>query len=325
MKRFLKYLLFPVLVFSFFTCKKSDNKNVANLDDYSISSIVVDNLNTKWIGTNNGLYKSVDNGFELQDISDKILSLFFEKSSNTLWVGTDGGLYYGLIDGGNISSVKIPSSNLSNDIIKSVYKDSTSKKWFGTNLGFTMNKETTWKKEKFLNNGSGLNVALDIEKASINGIAIGHGNYYFATNSYGLYRAYGYNESVDAFSGASLWEAPYNGQSATDSIFSVTIDTKGNLWFGGTNGVQKHNNNLDSKSDNNYYINELPNKRVHAIAEAPDGQIWVGTENGLAVFNGNSWTDISYKLANNKYVAAIAFDADGSALIGTKQGLDVVR
>jgi ligand-binding sensor domain-containing protein len=322
MKKSIKYLLFLVLYF--FACKP-DKENIKNISESSISSIVIDKLNTQWIGTDQGLYKSNENSYELQNITGKILSLYIEKSSNTLWVGTDGGLYYGVIGGVSVSTSKIQSSNLNNDTIRYVYLDSTSKRWFGTNLGFTLNKGTTWKKKNFLYNNLGQNVGLSIENAGINAIAIGNGNYYFATNSYGLYRAFGYNESVDAFTGATGWEAPYNGQSATDSIFSVIIDTKGNLWFGGTNGVQRHNNNMDPKSDNDYYINELPNKRVHAIAEAPDGKIWVGTENGLAVFNGTSWTNITSKLTSNKFVTAIAFKADGSALIGTKKGLSEVK
>jgi hypothetical protein len=325
MKSLLKYFIFS-LVF-FYACKedKKEKKVVGDLNSYSISSIVLDKLNTKWIGTDQGLFKRVANGYELQDISGKILSLFFEKSSNTLWVGTDGGLYKGSVSGENISISRIPSSNLSNNMVWSAYVDSSAKRWFGTDLGFTLNKGTVWKTDKFLYNDLGALNSMDIEQASINAIAIGNGNYFFATNSYGLYRAYGYDESVDAFSGATQWASPYNGESAVDSIFAVIIDSQGSLWFGGTNGVQRHLNGQDSKLYNDYFINELPNPRVHAIAEAPDGNIWAGTENGYAIFDGNSWTDQTNKLTDNKFVTSIAFDTDGSAFIGTKKGLYVIK
>lgn len=205
------------------------------------------------------------------------------------------------------------------------YVDSTSKRWFGSSSGLTLNKGNTWKKENFIHNSLGNYVPMDIETASINAIVAGNGNYYFATSGYGLYRAVEFDESVDAFSGATQWAAPYNGESATDSIFAAIIDSKGNLWFGSTNGIQKHINHNDPKTDNDYYIDELPNKRVRAIAEAPNGRIWAGTENGLAVFDGTIWTDMTSKLTTNTFVTAIAFNTDGSALIGTKKGLNVVK
>jgi ligand-binding sensor domain-containing protein len=326
MKRMKKYL--PFLFVILFACKdenkETTNKIVPNLNNLYISGIVTDNSNTMWFATDSGLYKSAEGGYELQNIvSGKVLSLYFEKNSNTLWIGTEDGLYNGLISGNSITGLQIPSSNLSNKTVSAVYIDSTSKRWFGTNQGITLNKGKVWKKEKFYFNELGAS-PLDFENSSINAIAGTSGNYYFATNQYGLYRAYGYDESVDAFSGASQWGAPYNGDAASDSIFTVIVDSKGMMWFGGNNGVQSHMSSMDSKLFNDAYLDQLPNIRVHAIAEAPDGKIWVGTENGLTVFDGTSWSDLTSKLANT-FVTAIAFNKNGSALIGTKKGLYLVQ
>jgi hypothetical protein len=144
-------------------------------------------------------------------------------------------------------------------------------------------------------------------------------DYYFATNLYGLYRTWGYKDSVDAFTGASQWGAPYNGAAAADTMFVVYVDSKGNQWMGGIKGLQAHTGH-NAKMNIQAYISELPNQRVHAIAEAPSGNIWVGTENGIAIFNGSTWTN-NTTILPNPFITAIAFDADGSAWVGTKKGL----
>jgi len=67
----------------------------------------------------------------------------------------------------------------------------------------------------------------------------------------------------------------------------------------------------------------LPQSSVHAIAQTPDGYLWVATEGGLARFDG-----VSFKVYNRKNEPAFASDdlcclkvqADESLLIGTADG-----
>lgn len=321
-KNFMKknYKFLPIVLLLLFGCQPN-KKNGTPIPNINISSIVVDNSNTKWVGTDNGLYKSVDNGYTLEDISipGKVLSIFYEKSSNTLWVGSIGGLSKVVISGSDISSSVITSINLSDSSVQTAYVDSTSKRWFGAANGLSLNKNTTWKNKNFIYNALNNLVPMDIEKASINSIASWNGDYYFATNGYSLYRAKKYNEGVDAFTGATQWSSPYNGNSVTDTMFVVFVDSKGKIWMGGANGVQFHTGH-DSKSNTKSFRSELPNLYVHAIAEAPDGKIWVGTEQGLAIYDGVNWTAITNGLSN-LFVTAIAFDKNGSAWVGTKMGL----
>lgn len=218
------------------------NQFFPNINQKSILCIVIDNSDIMWIGTDSGLYKSYESGYLIENIlsPSKILSLFYEQSSNSLWVGTDNGLSKVIMSSSGISLNVIPSINLSNQSVQTAYVDSSSKRWFGTADGLSLNKNTTWKKANFYYNLYDNLVPLDIEKASINSIASWDGDYYFATNLYGLYRTYNYNDSVDAFTGATQWGNPYNGTAITDTMFVVFVDSKGNQWMGGTNGVQVH-------------------------------------------------------------------------------------
>jgi ligand-binding sensor domain-containing protein len=316
------------------SCKKDDNNGndnifkkyvVANLDIRIISSIVVDEKHTQWIGTDTGLFKSITSGYELVNIKipKSIYSLFYEKSSGILWVGTNNGLVKAKIQDTSLVCEVISPSYLSGTSIVSCYTDESNKRWFGTETGLSLNKNTSWKKSKFGISALDALMSLDFEDTYINSIASWDGDYYFATGKRGLYRTYNYNESVDAFSGATQWASPYNGDAISDTMYVVFVDSKGNQWMGGTNGLQVHTGH-DAKNNLFSFFSELPDLRVHAIAEAPDGKIWVGTENGLAIFDGNNWTVLSATLTN-PFVTAIAFDENGKKVIGTKKGLNILN
>lgn len=67
----------------------------------------------------------------------------------------------------------------------------------------------------------------------------------------------------------------------------------------------------------------LPNNRVQAIAQTPDGYLWVGTFEGLARFNGLEFK--TYNCANtpqlkNASIMALCPDANGALWIGTEGG-----
>jgi diguanylate cyclase (GGDEF)-like protein len=68
----------------------------------------------------------------------------------------------------------------------------------------------------------------------------------------------------------------------------------------------------------------LPQNSVHAIAQTADGFLWLGTEEGLARFDGVRFTVFtshgSHGLASD-YIQSLASDRDGSLWIGTDSGL----
>jgi ligand-binding sensor domain-containing protein len=304
-------------------------KSVSNfrrdLNNFSISSVAIDISNNIWVGTDSGLFKKIDTGYILNEelMPQKILSLYFEQSINTLWVGGENGLIQATINGSELIPTSIALSKLSNPAIQSVYIDSLSKRWFGTRLGITLNKNDIWKNYNFGISALNKLMPLNFEKVGINSISGWDGDYYFATNESGLYRTYDYVDSLDAFSGATQWSSPYNGDALSDTMFVVFVDSKGNQWMGGTNGLQVHTGH-DAKVNSFSFFDELPDLHVHAIAEAPDGNIWIGTENGLAVFDGTNWLVKSTTLTN-PFITAIAFDKNGKTFIGTKKGLNIIK
>jgi diguanylate cyclase (GGDEF)-like protein len=68
----------------------------------------------------------------------------------------------------------------------------------------------------------------------------------------------------------------------------------------------------------------LPENAVHAIAQTADGYVWLGTEEGLARFDGVRFVTYTHHnspgLASD-YILALAASRDGSLWIGTDSGL----
>lgn len=290
-----------------------------------VNALIVDINNTKWIGTSNGLYAINDAGLVPIDTITfgKVRSLLYEENTNQLWIGTDNGLFKAVINNIDLSSdIQIPDENLSNNHIRCAFIDSSEKKWFGTDLGMTLNVEEKWKNDSFRFNALGRIFPMKTEIIGINSIASFKGDIFFATEGSSMWRGFDYNDTIDAFSGATQWVSPYNGRNMTSILNVVFVDSKDQLWMGGRNGIQVYSGDDPAAISNyTYYDTDLPDSIINVIAEAPDGNIWVGTEKGLAIQEGTLWTAVIEELPDIN-VTSVAFDKiDGSKWIGTKKGI----
>ncbi len=312
------WILIALIGLSLFVSCNDDNKkdnNLVSLDAKEISAIAIDNDNIRWVGTSDGLFKSLDDQYQqVEGINGGVVSLTFESAQNTLWIGTSNGLLKATISNGQITVSVIDADKLANKVVNATYIDAT-RYWFATNAGPTLNKGTNWKKENFLLDVFGEPTTFDIEGTRVNSISAWDGDYYFATSGRSIYRAYGFNDTLDAFTGATQLAAPYNGDALTDTMNVVFVDSKGIIWMGGNNGLQSHTGH-DTKQNNITYA-EITGRLITAIAEDKAQNIWVGTDKGVFIYNGNSWTN-KYE---NKFITAIAISPNGEIWIGTKAGL----
>ncbi|MCQ2147381.1 MAG: response regulator [Bacteroidales bacterium] len=71
----------------------------------------------------------------------------------------------------------------------------------------------------------------------------------------------------------------------------------------------------------------ISSNNINAIVEDPDGSLWIGTENGLNKFNGDTYlvysSDVSTKSLNNDYITSLSIGKRGELLIGTQIGITV--
>jgi len=64
-----------------------------------------------------------------------------------------------------------------------------------------------------------------------------------------------------------------------------------------------------------------PNASVYAISEDRAGRLWVGTQDGTALYNGNTWTNLPLPPESpSQFVRAVAETPDGSRWFGTEGG-----
>src|SRR5262245_55356017 len=67
----------------------------------------------------------------------------------------------------------------------------------------------------------------------------------------------------------------------------------------------------------------LPQNRLQAIAQTPDGYLWIGTSGGLARFDGVRFTNFASSNVSEFHddsVLSLAVSKDGSLWIGTESG-----
>jgi ligand-binding sensor domain-containing protein len=67
----------------------------------------------------------------------------------------------------------------------------------------------------------------------------------------------------------------------------------------------------------------LPDDEVNAITQTPNGFLWVGTDGGLARFDGEHFTQIRLRAGVSKElpVSALLATPDGALWVGTESGL----
>lgn len=322
-----KYLLVLTLGLLFWSCDKDDLENVVESIDTKVNALTIDHQNTLWIGTDAGLYKSVETGFlpVTMPVSGSIMALHYNKTDKRLWIGTNTGLFKTDVSDKALEVETVNAEFLSNPSVLSFYFDASGKNWIASAKGVTLNEEALWKKENFRVNAKGDLFKATFENFPVNSITSHNGEYYIATSGAKLYRAFEYNESVDAFTGATQWDFPYNGFAITDTMYVVMIDKDGQKWMGGKEGIQVHvGDDPKDMGAFTYYYDELPDPYVMAIQQGPDGKIWTGTRKGLAVFDGTNWETITTGLPGLN-ITAIAIDKDGIVWIGTDKGLGSVN
>lgn len=116
-----------------------------------------------------------------------------------------------------------------------------------------------------------------------------------------------------------------------NSVFSILQDSRGFLWFGTWDGLNKYDgydfqifksNFMDTRT-------ELSNQTIQALFEDSDGLIWIGTNKGLNVFDRNSKTFKVYKKnvddpasISSDTIWTINQDNQGYIWIGTQNGLN---
>ena len=108
-------------------------------------------------------------------------------------------------------------------------------------------------------------------------------------------------------------------------------DMAGTLWFGLLQKTRIQTGNLLSRFDGGVWeifsADEVLNGDVQAISEDGFGNLWVGTNAGVAVYDGSTWHVVTAQdgLLLGNSVTAIMNDGDGIIWVGTTAGISQFR
>lgn len=309
------------------TINSKSDKDSASKAFYSV---FVDENNTKWFLTTNGMVSFDGRKWILHnknpEIPIKNLRGFAYESSSSgsaiYLASPDGVTKTKLPINANTRITKFDTSStaiLSNDV-RAVAIGKNSIDWVGTIKGIS-----AFRKDKWLTNSYSELYPVELfDFAPITTMATSPGGdtLYAATKGVGVVRVY--RNDVDGITGASEY-APWGPiLIPSENVFSIFITPDRVQWFGTDQGVARHTGNDTMKNWTVFTTKEgLVNNFVLAIATDKEGKMWFGTKGGVSVFDGSAWkshTEADGLNSNN--ILCIAVDKEGIVWLGSDNGVN---
>ena len=311
---------------------KADNYN--ELPHSSVKDLFLDSHSGIWAGTWSGglaYHNENDNRFlhfkknsDPNSIQSNIISSFSEDQSNNIWIGTeDNGLQVFNRDNKTFTNYRLkkPKGSVSN--IKCLAQGKNSELWIGTLY------DGLWRLDLQTKQYQNTNL-FDDNKVRIYKLLGTDEGLWIATFGNGLF-------FYDFSSKALQKFVPRSGDSTSISsayVRTIFKDSYGGLWVGTHNGLNYKAKGSDqfqryfadgNVSSGNPTLS-VSNNEIYAVLEDSDGQIWIGTENGLNSFNPNSSRFNVYKKEDGlsgTSIYGIQEDHLKQLWISTENGLSV--
>ncbi len=330
MKAGLIYLLLIFLIFSNLNSQVFNSYTSAGTDlpGDTVKDVFVDQYGNKWFGTDKGLamfngstwtvYTDVTAHALADEVINDIDYQYDQLLGRELWIGTLNGVTVATFNAGGITSATSYRSGdagvtLVSNKVNAVSVDSAGARYFGTDDGLAVLEGAIW---YYFDENSDPDVT-DLEILSIDSeddsIYIGLNGPGMILNSLGGARI---QNTPDGFTGATPYAYPYNMQSST--VYKVFVDSKGYRWFGTAYGIVRHTGVIgkDLSKDMIYSTeNGLVGNNAYAINEDPEGNMWIGTDQGVSKINPS--LEITNYTTGDGLVNNTVYDIDFNRTTGT--------
>ncbi|NGZ87169.1 diguanylate cyclase domain-containing protein [Duganella aceris] len=244
-----------------------------------------------------------------------------------LWASTwPGGVSY-LAPGARgfvnyrLDSAAQPDPKL-NDV-RAMHYDATGRFWLGTDAGVVVwQSGTPWSERRRLPGIKGRVNGIDDDR---------EGNVWISTRTEGLLRWSSDLRQMQAYN----HRAEDSHSLPSNAINTTMADRHGTLWVGSfTNGVSRANlgnYGLERIIPRDIAPDSFPSSNfVRSLAAAPDGQVWLGVDDGLVLFDPNAKRIVQRYAAdanrpgtlNHNSVYSLYQQAGGPLWVGTSKGLN---
>ena len=292
-------------------------------------SVIVDNDNTKWFITEQGIVSFNGEKWVLHNKNRKVptqdlKSFAFEVNplGQELWIASPkGATVAGLPVDGRTGATTYHTENtpiLSNNVVQ-VAIGKSPMRWIGTAKGISGFMDSKWLKNDYddLYPG-GLFEDYPITSMATNA---GGDSLYVATDGAGIARVL--RNDVDGITGASVYAQWGPILLPSDKIYCIYIASNNTQWFGTDKGVARHIGNNTLANWTVFSTKDgLPDNFVQAITADANGQIWLGTKGGASVFDGTKWASFTKETGlNSNNILCISVDRNGVVWFGTDDGV----
>ena len=248
-----------------------------------IMTITEDHNHNLWFGTANGGVskfdgKSFTNFTTSQGLASDVVYSIHENKDGEIWIGGGGGI--SLYDGKSFTNYTDEQGLSANDVF-SILEDSKGILWIGTDGGgisrFDGETFTSYTPDQGLAGYAILSIMEDRK-----------GRIWFGAADGG----------ISVYDGSSFTNLTSNQGLIDNGVFSLEEDPMGNIWVGTEHGlsflsVENLETLLNSEDtpEENPFLNftsaeGLPNDVILQITSMPDQKIAIGTNLGIALFDG---------------------------------------
>ena len=312
-------------------------KNITSEDGLSqgtVETIIQDDKGYMWLGTNDGLCRY--NGYEFKiykhdeesknSITNNYIVDIKQDKSGNIWVGTANGLSKIDTKTDTITNYNMndEEKKLSHYNIGDILITKSGDVLVGTSDGLNIYDE---KKDEFYRI---FNKENELSSQYIRSLAEDENqNIWVATNN-GI-------DKIDIKNKkniVSFKEGNSKFNISENDIYVVRYDSKGYIWAGalkeGLNRIDINTNEVKQYKNNHSDEKSLPGNYVKDILRDGSGNLWVGTDNGLAKYNDKTENFTTYR--NKIYdknslvddeIFSIQEDQSGLIWVGTYAGISM--
>lgn len=291
--------------------------HIHNITEYDDSTLL--------IGSNDGLTSfstsnnKLDQHFTEPVLSNRFVYPIYKDCEGGLWIGTyHGGINYSSPNRNYFKSYvhNKYENSLSGNVVSCFCEDNNGNIWIGTEDGGLSKFDRKTEHFTLYNRNS---LQYNLSHDNIHALVADGDNLWIGTYSGGINKMNLNTGEVEHF----YYNKTDENTLDENSIYSMLIDSKNNLWVGTTDGV-----NLYNREENNFTRMKRIGEFVLDICEWND-DIWVATSNsGLHRYNttNKQWIEYHYKKSDSNSIisnAVISLSSHDSNYlwIGTTHGL----